>query len=129
LFSRFVAKGYVAMVAVAGACRAAVLGLAISCVQASATETKARPPVVKPVCLNAAETRETVKARKLFEPFVALKLAAGQGKAEALSARLCQQGDDFIYSVILLRRDGHLMRVEMEAKSGKLILRPSEPTK
>jgi hypothetical protein len=31
-----------------------------------------------------------VKARKLLEPFVALKTAAAQRRAEALSARLCR---------------------------------------
>jgi hypothetical protein len=33
---------------------------------------------VKPVCLNAAETREQVKARELLEPFAALRTAAAQ---------------------------------------------------
>ena len=78
---------------------------------------------LNPVCLNAAETREEVKARKLLEPFVALKTAAGQRRAEALSARLCHRGDEFIYEITLLHRDGRLVRVEMEASSGKLISR------
>jgi hypothetical protein len=48
--------------------------------EARAAEAEAR---LKPVCVNAAETREEVKAHKLLEPFVALKAAAAQRKAEA----------------------------------------------
>ena len=87
---------------------------------ARAAEVEARP---NPVCLNAAETREEVKAHKLLEPFVALKTAAAQGRAEALSARLCHRGDEFIYEITLLHRDGRLVHVEMDAGTGKLISR------
>jgi hypothetical protein len=54
-----------------------------------------------------------VKAHKLVEPFVALKAAAAQRKAEALSARLCHSDDEFIYEITLLHRDGRLSHVEM----------------
>jgi uncharacterized membrane protein YkoI len=107
------------MVAVATGCRAAVLGLALTSTEARA-EAAARP---RPVCLNSAETREAVKAHKLLEPFVALKTAAAQRKAEALSARLCRADDEFIYEITLLHLDGHLAHVEMQADSGKLISR------
>jgi hypothetical protein len=63
--------------------RAAILGLALTSTEAHTAEAEAR---LKPVCLNAAETRYEVKAHKLLEPFVALKTAAAQRKAEALSA-------------------------------------------
>jgi hypothetical protein len=96
--------------AVAIGCLAAILGPALTSAEARAAETE---PRLKPICLNAAETREQVKARKLLEPFVALKTAAAQRKAEALSARLCRADDEFIYEITLLHRDGHLAHVEM----------------
>jgi uncharacterized membrane protein YkoI len=108
----------VVTVAVAIGCRAVVLGLATTSTEARAAEADVR---LKPICLNGAETREAVKARKLLEPFVALKTAAVQRKAEALSARLCHSDDEFIYEITLLHRDGHLAHVEIEADSGKLI--------
>jgi hypothetical protein len=80
---------------------------------------------VKPVCLNAAETRELVKSRRLLEPFSALKSASAQRKAEALSARLCRTGDEFVYEITLLNRDGRLVHVEMEAATGKIAARPA----
>ena len=103
---------------------AAVLGLAMTAAAARAAEAELRPAAAKPICLNAAETREEIKAHRLIEPFAALKSAASQRKAEALSARLCHNGDEFIYEITLLHRDGRLVHVEMEAESGKLIPRP-----
>ena len=89
-----------------------------------AAEAEARPVAAKPVCLNAAETREMVKSRRLLEPFAALKSAGAQRKAEALSAKLCRTGDDFVYEITLLHRDGRLVHVEMEAATGKIVSRP-----
>ena len=83
------------------------------------------PPRSSRSASNAAETRDEVKAHKLLEPFAALKFAAQQRKAEALSAKLCHVGDDFIYEITLLHRDGRLVHVQMEAGTGKLIGRPS----
>jgi hypothetical protein len=110
----------VVKVTIAIGCHAAVLGFLMTWAEARAAEAETR---LNSVCLNAAETREEVKARKLLEPFVALKSAAAQRRAEALSARLCHRGDEFIYEITLLHRDGRLVRVEMEASSGKLISR------
>jgi uncharacterized membrane protein YkoI len=120
-------KGFVVMAALAIASRAAVLSLAVmsfalTCAEARAAEAETHA-AVKPVCLNAAETREEVKAHKLLEPFAALKFAASQRKAEALSAKLCHNDDEFFYEITLLHRDGRLVHVQMEAESGKLIPR------
>ena len=104
-----VRKGtFVVMAALAFACRAAVLILATACANAHAAEAEPHAAALKPVCLGAAETRDEVKAHKLIEPFAALKSAAQQRKAEALSARLCHTGDEFVYEIKLLHRDGRL---------------------
>jgi uncharacterized membrane protein YkoI len=107
------------------ACAAAWCAL-VACCAANAAEAELHAAAAaKPVCLNAAETRELVKSRRLLEPFAALKFAGAQRKAEALSARLCRTGDDFIYEITLLHRDGRLVHVEMEAASGKIAARPA----
>jgi hypothetical protein len=113
------------MAALALACRAAVLSLATAAVAARGAEAQQHVLPAKPVCLSAAETRDAVKTHKLLEPFAALKFAAQQRKAEALSAKLCHAGDEFIYEITLLHRDGRLVHVQMEAGTGKLISRPS----
>jgi hypothetical protein len=97
----------------------------MGCVAADAAEVESHAVTAKPVCLNAAETREIVKSRRLLEPFAALKFASAQRKAEALSARLCRVGDDFTYEITLLNREGRLVHVEMEAASGKIASRPA----
>jgi hypothetical protein len=113
------------MAAFAMVCRAAAWCALMGCAAANAAEAEPPHAAAKPVCLNAAETREMVKSRRLLEPFAALKFAAAQRKAEALSARLCRSGDDFVYEITLLHRDGRLMHVEMEAATGKFVSRPA----
>ena len=113
------------MAALALVCRAAACCAVMACASANAVEAEQHPAAVKPVCLTAAETREEVKSRHLLEPFAALKSAGAQRKAEALSARLCHTGDEFIYEITLLHRDGRLLHVEMEAATGKVIARPA----
>jgi hypothetical protein len=132
-------RGFVVMAASAMVCRAgawcALLARTaanaagawcalIGCGAAYAAEVEPHA-AAKPACLNAAETREMVKSRRLLEPFAALKFASAQRKAEALSARLCRTGDDFVYEITLLRRDGRLVHVDMEAATGKIASRPA----
>jgi hypothetical protein len=113
------------MAALAIVSRAAIMSLAMTGACARAAEADLRPAAtVKPLCLNAAETREEVRNHRLLEPFAALKFAAAQRKAEALSAKLCHTGDEFVYEITLLHRDGRLVHVQMEAGTGKLIPHP-----
>jgi uncharacterized membrane protein YkoI len=95
---------------------------------AAAAEAEARP--ARPVCLPQSETREEVKARHLLEPFAVLKSASTQLKAEALSAKLCHIGDEFVYEIALLHRDGRYVHVVMSASTGKLVesRRSRDPT-
>jgi hypothetical protein len=86
---------------------------------------EAAAPDPKPVgrleCLKPNETREEVRARHFLEPFVVLKTAARETKAEALSAKLCRLGDDWVYSIALLHRDGRYLHVLMDAGTGRIM--------
>ena len=93
----------------------------IGCPPAKAAEAELHVVAAKPACLNAAETREMVKSRHLLEPFAALKFAGAQRKAEALSAKLCRLGDEFVYEITLLQRGGRLVHAVMSATNGKLL--------
>ncbi|MFZ0206886.1 MAG: hypothetical protein WAL59_12350 [Roseiarcus sp.] len=75
----------------------------------------------KPACLPPNEGREEIKAHHLLEPFAVLKSAAAQFKAEALSAKLCHQEEEFVYDIALLHRDGRFVHVVMNASTGKFI--------
>jgi hypothetical protein len=98
-----------------------LLGLALTygdaAFSARAAEADLRPP--KTVCFTPAETREEIKARKLVEPFAALKSAQAQYKGEPVSAKLCRIGDEYVYEIALLHRDGRYVHVTMNAETGK----------
>jgi hypothetical protein len=96
----------------------------MGCAGANAAELEPPRASGRPACLTAAETREMVKSRRVIEPFAALKYAAAQRKAEALSARLCRSAEGLVYIITLLHRDGRLVHVEVEAATGKLVSRP-----
>jgi hypothetical protein len=127
-------RGFAVMAALATVCRAGSRRAFMACAvawcalmagsPASAAEAEAHNVAAKPACLNAAETREMVKSRRLLEPFAALKFAGAQRKAEALSAKLCRTGEDYFYEITLLHRDGRLVHVDMEAGTGKIASRP-----
>ncbi len=114
------------MAALAIVSRAVAVCLAAATFSARAGDPEPpRPASAKPVCLGAEDTREEVKAHKLIEPYAALKAAAQVRKAEALSAKLCTSGDDFVYVITLLHHDGRLTHVQMEAGTGKLVPHPA----
>jgi hypothetical protein len=100
-----------------------VLALALCAVGAGvarAGEAEVRV-AIRNACLPPSETREEIKAHRLLEPFAVLKSAAAQFKAEALSAKLCRNGDELVYEIALLHRDGRLVHVVTNAATGKLI--------
>ena len=72
-------------------------------------------------CLNPAETREHLLTRKLREPMALLREAARHTRAEPLGTRLCRWGDRLVYEMSLLRRDGKVLRVYVDAVTGASI--------
>jgi uncharacterized membrane protein YkoI len=96
--------------------------VAAICASATASVRGQTPPATKSVCLSTGETREEIKSHHLLEPFVALKSAEkAVGKAEALSAKLCRTGEEYVYEIALLHRDGRLVHVVMSAVTGKVV--------
>ncbi len=78
-----------------------------------------RPPRGR-LCFNQSETREKIAARRLSDPLHALQLGSLQG--DALSAKLCRWSpDEFVYEIHVLRRDGRVLRVYMNAMTGEAI--------
>ena len=69
-------------------------------------------------CLNAAETRAAVARHGLVDPLAALRAAARKAQADPLRSRLCRAGAGFVYDMALLRRDGKVLRVSVDAATG-----------
>ncbi|MDF2120469.1 hypothetical protein PY365_33390 [Roseiarcaceae bacterium H3SJ34-1] len=74
-------------------------------------------------CLSPSETRETIAQRKLVDPLVSMRNAT-RGGAEPLRTRLCRWGDKFVYEMALLRRDGKVVRVFVDAADGSPVNPP-----
>lgn len=72
-------------------------------------------------CFNSAETREKIVSRRLSEPFRLLRGAAGRVQGEALRAKLCRWNDDYVYEIALLRRDGRIVHVYLNATNGQSV--------
>jgi uncharacterized membrane protein YkoI len=81
----------------------------------------AAEPAKERVCFTAAQTREKISTHKLAEPFKLMKSTATRLQAEAIGVKLCQRSDDFVYEINLLRRDGHVLHVFVNAQNGQVI--------
>jgi uncharacterized membrane protein YkoI len=70
-------------------------------------------------CYSAAETREKIASHELAEPFRVMKSAARKLQAEPIGARLCRRQDALVYDISLLRHDGHVIHLFLNATDGK----------
>ena len=100
----------------AGSMRALVLAVIVLATAAARAE-----PVRDNVCFSPRETRVKVAQLGLVEPLRLLKSSAGRLQAEVVGAKLCRQHDEWIYEVSLLRRDGHIVHLRLNATSGLTI--------
>jgi uncharacterized membrane protein YkoI len=96
---------------------AALVGL-ISCF---ATGAHAAEPAAEHACFSAAQTREKIGAHKLAEPFKVVKNAAARFQADVIGVKLCRVGEEFVYEISLLRRDGHVIHAFVNAGTGQVV--------
>jgi uncharacterized membrane protein YkoI len=87
----------------------------------AASVPAAAEPVPERECYSAAQTRERIAAHKLAEPFRLMASSANRFQAEAIGAKLCRWKEELVYEITLLRRDGRVIHVFMNAASGQLI--------
>jgi uncharacterized membrane protein YkoI len=73
------------------------------------------------VCFSTAETRDKILAHGLFEPFHAIRSAAGPLQAEMIGIKLCRWNEELVYELSLLGHDGHVIHVFISAKTGQAI--------
>lgn len=76
-------------------------------------------PYHEHVCFSAAETRDKIAAHGLSEPFHAMRSAAGHLQAEMLGLKLCRLSEKLVYELSLLRHDGHVIHLYIDAKTGQ----------
>lgn len=91
--------------------------------------THAPPPLERPfleiqqragvVCLAQAEARVAMTRNKLANPLPALRAMARRTQSEPLRSRLCRLDERFVYEMALLRRDGKVVRVFVDAQDAR----------
>ncbi|MGA8173021.1 MAG: hypothetical protein WB816_19630 [Methylocystis sp.] len=88
-------------------------------VPAPAPEGRGREGGPAAECFSVAQTRQKIVQHRLVEPFLLMRAESAANQADALSTRLCRNGESFVYEMDLLRRDGRVIKVFIDAASGK----------
>lgn len=70
-------------------------------------------------CLPPTEARSVIARNKLANPLPALRSIAQRSRAEPLRSRLCRMDERFVYEMTMLRRDGKVVRVLVDALDGR----------
>ncbi len=73
------------------------------------------------VCFSAEDTRDHVSRQGLIPLSDVVRSARGAGQADLISARLCETSGNMVYMIAMLGRDGRLMRLTVDARTGELI--------
>ncbi len=71
------------------------------------------------VCFSTAESREKIHAHGLLEPFQLMRATIVRLHAEAIGVKLCRWRENLVYELSLLRHDGHVINVFVDATSGQ----------
>lgn len=89
-----------------------------------ATARRNEPPRGR-TCFSQSETREKIVTHRLSDPFRAFR--SGHIQGDALRARLCRwRTDEFVYEISVLRRDGRIAHVYMDATTGQAVAPPND---
>lgn len=78
-------------------------------------------------CFSTAQTREQIVANKLVEPFASMLAIARAGQGDPIGVKLCRFDDKFLYEVNMLRHDGHVVKILVDATTGKPHAKGQDP--
>lgn len=98
--------------------RALLFAVALAATGTSAASRAAEPRLN---CLSPVETREALVDQKLVAPFRAMIEASRHGSGEAIAIKLCRSGALTVYDVLVLRHDGRVIHLLVDAANGSLI--------
>ncbi len=82
-------------------------------------------PVERPIiCFSARETSDRVARLRLANPLMTMRTNARRLRADPLRTRLCRGGTVLIYELSLIRRDGKVTQVYVNAQTGRPMAPP-----
>ncbi len=74
------------------------------------------------LCLSPGDTVEILNAHEVVTPSEVLVHARrAVPNSEVLRASLCRETDKLVYRIMLLTKDGRIVRVTVDAPSGKVV--------
>jgi len=79
------------------------------------------PAAAETSCFSAEETRDHVQKLGLVALHDVVRSARGAGHADLISARLCETDGNMVYMITMLGREGKVMRLTVDARTGNLI--------
>jgi hypothetical protein len=71
------------------------------------------------VCMSSMEARTAISRNRLANPLPALRALSRRTKAEPLRSRLCRMDERMVYEMTMLRPDGRVVRVYVDARDGR----------
>ena len=93
--------------------------------QAAPSAPAGDPAVEHPiVCFSAREMSDRVARLRLANPLMTMRTNARRLRADPLRTRLCRTGNTLIYELSLIRRDGKVTQVYVNAQSGRPMAPP-----
>lgn len=87
------------------------------------TSALAAGPNVRPAiqCYSAKDTRDRIARLKLANPLILMQALARRNRAQPLRSRLCRRGNLLAYEFVLLRKDGKVLVLTVNARNGKAV--------
>ncbi len=101
-------------------CWACALAVVIIAAVGLSSPGRAGEPRLK-TCLSPGETRDTMQAQKLVQPYRAIMEASRGGNGESIAIKLCRLNALMVYQVTMLRHDGRLVYMLVDASNGSLL--------
>jgi uncharacterized membrane protein YkoI len=72
-------------------------------------------------CFSADETRVHVAQLGLVSLHDVVRSARGGSQSDLISARLCETNGNMVYMITMLGRDGRVVRMTVDARTGNVI--------
>jgi hypothetical protein len=76
------------------------------------------------VCFSARETSDQVARLRLFNPLIAMQTNARRLRADPLRTRLCRSAGRLVYELSLIRKDGKVLKIYLNAQTGRPLASP-----
>jgi uncharacterized membrane protein YkoI len=95
--------------------------IAIATIVLAAIAAACVPAGAQSSCFSPDETREMVPRHGLIPLNDVVRSARGTSAADLISARLCETQGNLVYMIAMLGRDGKVMRLTVDARTGDVI--------